>query len=195
MRCIPLLAGEESGSATKTYLNTLITLYAGLGFDGLELAIECIADRMEAFEETGRQLAERLHQHLSTGCCKGLTVVGSGPNWGTALQAALILSECSKFVFTGMSLSQYDHGPKETAHESFVIALLADGPARARTKGLLDKVESFGALTYILEEKRLAEALSPLALIIPLNFAAAYLARALGETIPFQIGGKVTVAE
>ena len=190
--CVELRAGKESGSATKSYYNTLLALYAGLGFGGVGGAIAAIAGRMDGFEETGRELAGRLHRHLQTGRSTGLAVIGAGPNYGTALQGALILSECSKRLFTGLSVGQYDHGPKETARDSFVIALQAKGADSERTQKLLERIEAFGATTHLLDEQDLDGPLSPLALILPLNLAAVYLADKLGIEETFSVGGKVT---
>ncbi len=54
-------------------------------------------------------------------------IVGSGPNIATAYEASLILSESTKLCFTGLPMTQYDHGSKETAANSIVIQILANG--------------------------------------------------------------------
>jgi len=186
-KVVPLLAGPERYSSTKTYVNTLVALYTGFGID-CSPAIEALEARQSAYEGWGRKVARRLALEAHS-----FYVVGSGPNIATAQQAALILSESIKRCVAGLPLAQYDHGPKETAAGSIVIFLGAESSAR-RTTETAEKVSAAGAQVIGLEERDVEEQLSPLTLIVPLCFLTAYLMERLGIVEPFSVGGKVTQA-
>ena len=94
-----------------------------------------IADNFERYREQGHKLAEQVLAVRSQFPIHGMYVTGSGPNIGTAYEAALLLSESTKLNFHGLPMAQYDHGPKETAKDSIVIQILAKGPAYERRSG------------------------------------------------------------
>ncbi len=207
IKSILIEAGEEVYSATKSYINTLVVLYQGLGFFAVKEAIKNIQYRMKEFEKIGRKLADGLYSDLKdkkNNCgdykdgnsknrtCKGICILGSGPNWATALQGSLIFTESTKYIFTGMSTAQFDHGPKEAAKNAIVIIINTNGPVCTRTSNLITKLSDFGTKIYVIEEYELAEEFSPLAIIISLNFAAYYLSENLGIKKTFILGDKVT---
>lgn len=92
-----------------------------------------------------------------------------------------------------MPLSQYDHGPKETAQNTIVLTLSAAGKDRQRSATLEEiQATKSNALTLRIEEQALTEALSPLPLITQANFLINDLADLLGVGATFALGGKVT---
>ena len=195
-RVIELHAGVERASATKSFVNTLISLYCGLGFSSeIEEAIQSVEERMNYFEETGRRVASSLTQVLEASDHSGLYVIGSGPNYGVALQGALILSECIKHTFCGLSMGQYDHGPKETAKGSFVLAIHTKNAALSRSRQLMEKIYSYGATVQTIEEFELEDSISPIATIMAINFTAYFVAESLGMKATFDVGEKVTEVE
>ena len=192
-RVIPILAGEEQYSSSKTYVNTLIALFNGFGFSPAQ-SVERIAQNMNRYREQGERLANEVVAVLSQHKIHGMYVTGSGPNIATAYEAALILSESTKLNFHGLPMAQYDHGPKETARDSLVIQVLAKGEAYERTQRLSDVVAKAGAHVFTVEEPEVAENYSVLHTIIPFNFMAYYLALKLNIAETFVVGGKVTEA-
>ncbi len=186
-----LRAGKEEFSATKSYINTLLTLYLGHGQE-VKPALEMISGKMEGYEKTARDMASTIHTFVKQKGFKGAYILGNGPNIATAYEAALILSETTKIPFTGMALAQYDHGPKETARDSIVIVIRTKGRARQRTDSLLKTIRAAGALTLPVEENDLPEPLSPFTTIIPLNLLAWFLAREKGISVTFEVGNKIT---
>ena len=114
------------------------------------------------------------------------------PTRDTALQAALILSESTKLSFQGLSMAQYDHGPKETANNSIVFMINAKGPSYQRSQLLYKTIRTAGAHVFEIEEPDSTEAFSILHNIIPLNFMAYYLAKELGVKDTFVVGDKIT---
>lgn len=190
-RIVELKAGEEVFSSTKTYINTLIALYNGHGIDPTK-AIEKLSNNMKEFDAWGKEAAERLFKIITEGRYKGFYVIGNGPNIATAYQGALMLSETLKYPTIGMSVSTYDHGPKETAKGSAIIVIKSSGPSYRRTNQLFKLVENAGAEVLYIEENDLPEGLSPITAIMPLNFLAHYLKENLHITKTFEVGEKVT---
>ena len=191
---LPIRAGEEHYSSSKTYVNTLVTLFKGFGFSP-EASVALLADRFDEYRKLGEQLANDVFAVLNTHKIHGMYVTGSGPNIATAYEAALILSESTKLNFHGLPMAQYDHGPKETASHSIVIQILAKGEAYERTLRLSDMIAKAGAHVFTVETPDgIDENYSILHNIIPFNFMAYFLALKLdiGET--FVVGGKVTEA-
>ncbi len=193
-RVYPLLAGKEEYSSSKTYVNTLITLYNGLGVDPIQ-AVNAFRQRMKSFETWGQEIAGQIYELMLDKRYKGTYIIGNGPNIATASQAALILSETTKHPFIGMSVAQYDHGPKETAQDSVVIVIRTQGPAKKRTDRLFDLVENAGAHVFYYEENEISEAVSPITNSIPFYFLAHYLSKLLKIKETFAVGSKVTQVE
>jgi glutamine---fructose-6-phosphate transaminase (isomerizing) len=188
---IDIRAGEEWYSSSKTYLNTLLVLFKGFGFDP-SAAVDLLTQKMDVYQAVGQQLADEVFALQQTQKIHGIYITGSGPNIATALEAALILSESTKLNFHGLPMAQYDHGPKETAQNSIVIQILAPGKSRARALQLGDKIAAAGAHVFSVEEPAAAEHFSVLQNIIPFNFMAYYLAQKMGIDETFAIGGKIT---
>lgn len=186
-----LLAGIEDYSSSNTYTNTLLALFKGFGIDASP-AIDLLVKRMKAYETKGRQMAEEVFDLMENGALNGLYILGSGPNLATALQAALILSESTKRNFTGLALAQYDHGPKETAENSIVINIMAQGRSYERAVSLNKKIGGAGAHVILVEEPDTEENFSVLHNIVPFNFMAYHLSKLLGIGDTFLVGGKVT---
>jgi glutamine---fructose-6-phosphate transaminase (isomerizing) len=188
---VGLRAGEEKYSSTKTYVNTLMALIKGLGMNP-EPAISVLRKNANGYKDLGRTMAEKVFNWISSEKIHGIYVTGSGPNIGTAYEAALILSESTKICHTGLPLAQYDHGPKETAAGSIVIQILSKGRAYDRTMRLSETISEAGAHVLTVGEHELPEYLSVLCNIVPFNYMAAFLAELLNIGETFAIGGKVT---
>lgn len=188
---IPLLAGIEQFSSSNTYTNTLLALFKGFGFNAAP-AIDVLVKNMSVYESKGKQFANDIFDLLNKQNIHGIYITASGPNIGTAYQAALILSESTKLTFTAMPMAQYDHGPKETSNSSIVINLLAKGKSYDRTLSLAGKIQTAGAHIFNIEEPEVDENFSVLNNIVPFNFMAYYLAMKLNITETFTVGGKVT---
>ncbi len=190
-KAVLLMAGDEQYSSSNTYINTLLALFKGFGMDASD-AINLLVKRMNRYEECGKQMAGQVFDLINTKPVNGIYILGSGPNIATALQSALILSESTKRNFTGMAMAQYDHGPKETAKNSIVIQVMAEGKSYRRGLALNDKISAAGTTVITVEEPEAAENFSILHNMIPFNFMAYYLAKYLNISDTFLVGGKVT---
>lgn len=191
LEAIEMKAGEEHFSSSKTYINTLLTLFRGLGFDPTD-AVNLFIKKMDEYESKGKKMADEVFDLLQTKKIHGIYITGSGPNVATAMEAALIMSESTKLNFHGLAMAQYDHGPKETAENSIVIQILAKGKSYERTLKLSEKVKASGAAVFTVEEPEAKEHFSILHNIIPFNFMAFYLSQKMGITDTFAVGGKIT---
>lgn len=191
---VDIHAADEKYSSTSTYVNTLIALYNGLGID-VKPAIEHLKENFARYDGWGRKAAARIAALLDEEGALGSYIIGSGPNIATAREAALTISESTKLPFIGMSTAQYDHGPKETAAGTVVIAINVKGRSYERTRKLLDVARDAGAEVIVLEETELDEKISPVSLIVPLNFLMHYLVKELGVNPEFIVGKKVTELE
>lgn len=190
-RNVLMLAGHEDYSSSKTYINTLLALFKGFGFD-VRASLELLRIRMADYEEKGKKMAGELFDILKQKKIHGIYITGSGPNIATALEASLILSESTKMCFTGLPLAQYDHGPKETASGSIVIQIIAKGSNYQRALKLNDVISKAGAHVISVEEPQTEENYSIIHNMLPFNFMAYYLAKKLDIKDTFVVGGKVT---
>ncbi|WP_319502684.1 hypothetical protein [uncultured Draconibacterium sp.] len=185
-----LYSGVEDHIATKTYINTLLVLYLGFGFDPVE-AVQALKKHQAEFEALGTEIGSRIYlkTQRKKRCC--VYILGNGPNIATANVAALVLSQVTRMPVLSMSVSQYEHGFIETAKDSMVIAINHEGREYNRTKRLLKKVNIAGAETYELSNRYVESIFSPVTLPIPFYFAAEYLSQKLKVRTLFQVGDKV----
>jgi glutamine---fructose-6-phosphate transaminase (isomerizing) len=184
-------AGEEQYSSSKTYINTLLLLFKGFGYDP-SVSVDLLVKNIEKYEAKGKQMADEVYEILNNKPIHGIYITGSGPNIGTAMQAALIMSESTKLNFNGLPMAQYDHGPKETAANSIVILIVAKGASYERTMKLSETIKAAGAYVITVEEPEAEEHFSILHNSIPFNFMAYYLSQKMGIGETFTVGGKVT---
>jgi glucosamine--fructose-6-phosphate aminotransferase (isomerizing) len=190
-RTVLLHAGEEKYSSTKTYINTLLALFKGFGFNSAK-AVELLNEKIQHYRQLGEKMADDIFRKVTKERIHGIYLTGSGPNIATAYEASLILSENTKLCFTGLPMAQYDHGPKETSAGSIVIQILAQGKSRDRSLILGDKISKAGAYVITVEETDIDENFSIIHNMVPLNYLAVYLAKKLGVTETFAVGGKIT---
>ncbi len=188
---VSLRAGQEEYSSSKTYINTLLALFKGFQVDVID-AVALLETNFEVYRQKGKEMAELLFETIYNEGCKSIYITGSGPNIGTALQAALILSESTKLNFNGLPMAQYDHGPKETAKGSVVFNIISNGKSYERTVKLEATLKAAGAKVFSIEEPYATENESILHNIIPFNFMAYYLSELLQVPDTFLVGGKVT---
>ncbi len=191
VQIIDIMAGDEQYSSSKTYINTLLALFKGLGFD-IKKALDVMVNKMPEYDRKGQHMANEVYDLIMNRKIHGIYIIGSGPNIATALESALILSESTKLCFNGMSMAQYDHGPKETAADSIVIQIMANGKSYERAQKLTEMIVSSGAYMITVEESEVDEHFSVLHNIIPFNYMAYYLAEKLDITDTFLVGRKIT---
>jgi glutamine---fructose-6-phosphate transaminase (isomerizing) len=189
-----LNAGREDFSSSKTYINTLVVLYNGFGID-IRTSFDNIDAGIEMYREWGEKTAAELAGYIRKERVNGICFIGNGPNIATAYQAALTFSETTKLSATGLALSQYDHGQKESSPGSIVFMIQTEGVTKKRTERLTETLSYTGAQIIPVVESSLHEIISPFSIILRINFLSCYLATALGVKRTFDIGGKITKVE
>jgi len=191
-KVINIHAGDELLLPTKTFINTMIVLYLGLGFNP-EPAISVLKKKIHEFEETGLELGKLILKQIKKKGIKGIYVLSCGTNVATAHHAALVLSEISRIPVVSMPVSQFNHGFKETSKNSMVIAINHnDSLANNYISGVLKTVRMAGGNTYELNQSYTEEKLGPLTFPVYFFFAAEFLAKKLKIKNPFEVGTKIT---
>lgn len=186
-----IFSGKENFSSTKSYINTLIILYLGLGFEPF-LAIEELNKNFKNYQESAQDNAQKIFNYIQKNK-NGLYILGSGPNIATAYESALTLTETTKIAWTGMSLAQFDHGPKEASADSVIIILNASEKDKQRSDLLKHTLNDLSNCLIIeLDEENIEQIFSPITLITRLNLIMADLAKLLKIEETFQIGDKIT---
>ncbi|RIJ47635.1 hypothetical protein D1614_13710 [Maribellus luteus] len=191
---ILLHSGIEKRIPSKTYLNTLLVLYLGFGFDPREV-IQVYKKELSYFEETGAELGELIRRRIKGWYKKSIYILGNGPNIATADLAAMILSEVLKKPVQSISASNYDHGYKETSKNTLVIAINHKGPEKSRTRQLLKTIEKAGGEVFELKDAKVDAVYSPLTYPLIFFFAAEYLLDKLKVKSIFEVGKKVTIVD
>jgi glucosamine--fructose-6-phosphate aminotransferase (isomerizing) len=192
-------AGEERAvAATKTYtaqLAVLAAFWAAWAGDR-ELSAALAADAPAAVEAAlategaVRAVADRL------AAADRLIVAGRGFNYATALETALKVEETCYLAAMPFSAADLLHGPVAMIEPHYPVVLFApDGAARDGVLGLEGELRRRGAETFVVADqaartagaagvvtlpRRLPEALSPLAAVVPGQLLALHLSLARG---------------
>lgn len=188
---INLYAGKEDTIPSKTFINSLLIMYLGFGFDPGKV-VRVLNDEISFFNERGEELGELIYKRIKWNWKKGIYIIASGHNMATANQAALVLSQVTKLPVVSMSMSQYEHGFIETAQNTLVIAINHDGPDYKRTHNVLRVIRKAGGKTFELKKPLVETIYSPITFSVPFFFAANYLSEKLKNFNVFDVGKKVT---
>lgn len=198
---LPLVAGNETTVATKTYLNSLACLWLlcqnwhhGRS-DEDYLTLLRLADAAEQLLNDTDEISEYWIEQLSQ--VQQLYFLGHGPHVTTARQAAMMLGEWAKRPAIGTSIGAFRHGPIEVvAPGTGVVILGARGITDTSTENLVSDLRSYGATVVpIIEgqsiqpqktDRDFDEMLSPLLDILPTQLFSEAMARHLGITPGFR---------
>ncbi len=157
---LELRSGEEkSVLATKTYINTIGVLnrlaieVAYLRGELNEDAYDTVLDELKAIPKAIEFSLPNIRKQI-----KGIApyfkfasncfVLGSGPDYGAALEASLKLKEGSRLFSQAYSTAEFPHGPITLADESsWILAMIPPekGQRRDMILKLLKKVKKRGA--------------------------------------------------
>lgn len=186
-----LFAGKEERIPSKTYLNTLLVLYLGFGFDPRDV-LQVYKTDLGYFERVGIELGELIRTNIRSLRRKCIYILGNGPNIASAEIAALVLSEALKIPVFSMSASEYDHGFKETSKNILALAITHHGPEYQRTRSLLKTIRKAGGDVFELSDPRIDSLFSPLTFPLYFFFAAEYLSHKRKIRSIYEVGKKVT---
>ena len=138
---IPLLAGTETSvAATKTYIASLFTVLMLVGSWAKESGL------LEAASRTPNLLTEAWAMDWSEGTAtltqaRNMYIIGRGPTFGIAQEAALKLKETCGIHAEAFSEAEVRHGPMELVKKDFPVLLFVPGD-RAST-GFCSLVDDF----------------------------------------------------
>lgn len=205
---LPVLAGEESLLATKTYINSLAVLWLlarqwGGVLDGSEGdTLAAVAGRIESLLARADSVAGRWLGAF--GQVDSLLFVGHGPHAATARQAAMTVSELAKQPTLFASVGAFRHGFIEITQPGLgVVVFAAPGRTHTSAHSLATELSGYGARVLVVENGRtwdvaevadgpaLDEFLSPMVDVIPAQMFAEALTRSAGITPGFRHISKV----
>jgi glucosamine--fructose-6-phosphate aminotransferase (isomerizing) len=208
---LPIQAGQESGVATKTYLNSLAVLWllarrwGNNHNQGVGRILEQIASACERLVADADATADRWLDVL--GPAERLVFIGHGPHLATARQSAMMLAERARVAAIGTGVGAFRHGPIEIAQPGLGVVIFAP-PGRSRVSALAMSADlaDYGASVLIVEHGRgrgtgepagvseagIDEFLAPMLDVIPAQLFADALARKLQVGPGFRHIGKVT---
>jgi glutamine---fructose-6-phosphate transaminase (isomerizing) len=207
---LPLHAGDELAvAATKTYTASLCVvaqLAAALAADdSLARELDSIAASVaRQILETGDAGAAVETAATWSSCA----VVGRGPNYGTAFEAALKIKELTAITAEPYAPADLLHGPIAIVEPGFpLVAIAPSGPARPAMEDLLEAVRRRGGAPVVLSDSpelasegeqllrlvAVPEWLSPLVAVVPVQLLAAGIAERRGVDVDHPFGlSKVT---
>lgn len=151
--CLPLHAGaERSVAATKSYIAALAAL--------LQLTAHWAEDPdlLAALERLPGWLAAALEQDWRAALeplasASDLLVVGRGPGFAIAQEAALKLKEAAALHAEAFSAAEIQHGPLELVREGYpVLAFRQEDASRDSVRSLLARLQAKGARVFVAEE-------------------------------------------
>lgn len=206
---LPLMAGEETLIASKTYINALAILWllarkVSGRWTGEEWDIlNGLCQRVEEIVACAPDTAERIARHIDVH--QPLIFLGHGPHAVTARQAAMVVSEWAKVAALNAGIGAFRHGFIEHAQAGTgVVVFAAPGRTSDSACELAHELDGYGVNVLMVEngvmqplqEKSepvggVDEFLSPILDIIPVQFFAEALQRALGLEPRFRYISKV----
>ncbi len=149
---------EKSILATKTYTNTLSLLSKlaielaymnkSINEDAYSVAMQELMGIPKVIKESLQQFRKQIREQIPHYKFSPINfVLGSGPDYGTALEISLKLIEGARLFSQAFSTAEFPHGPITLADESAWILALIPNEGRRRTSilKLLDKVKKRGA--------------------------------------------------
>ena len=209
---IKLLAGEEHGVATKTYMNALClsSLLAaqlcGEDINGTLKAMLSACDEMQAYLANWEDKVEEIDTIF--GKISNVMVIGRGPSMASALNAALNQKEAAWLFTEGMNAAEFRHGPLELADENMKLIVMEGDRTTSRFNSMMaEEVHQYGGDVLWIGNQppagiknihfpEVADNARPLIELLPLQLLAYLLAnRKNMEAGKFRHIGKVVMKE
>jgi glucosamine--fructose-6-phosphate aminotransferase (isomerizing) len=196
---------EKAGPKTRSYTAGLMVMYLfsiGLGalvrpqdsqrFLELRKNLDSVCGVVEAtLKNTEKRVVELAEKYKNL---KDLFVVGGGPNYATALEAAIKLKEASLIHAEGVEVEEMAHGLLAVLDdETGLIAIAPPGKSYTRTLDIVNAANTIGSPTISMVSEEdvelskistevirmpsgIEELFSPTLYIVPLQMLSYYLA-------------------
>ncbi|MFD2612315.1 SIS domain-containing protein [Paenibacillus gansuensis] len=155
---LPLLAGEESTTSSKTYTATLavtLLLCNVIAKRSLVQPIHAIRTAASAFESVSGHLNSLPWDEITNWLIEAnaIYLIGRGPAVSTAFQGALTFKELVKVPAESMEAAQFRHGPLETVNENTVVFVFASpAPTRKLALSFVTELVACGAKVIVIEQ-------------------------------------------
>lgn len=190
-------AGKELAvTATKSYVAELMTIFMltlelarkqeaeAENFAQLQrellMAPSLVAKTIQSIDEQTRQLATMYRNKLF------FFILGSGPNYATALEGALKLKEACNIYAEGFASREFLHGPIQLVDERTPVLFIFTPDEIGTISGMVETLSKFGAPVISVSEKPIkVEEISNEILCIPESFPKIF--SPLLYVIPFQL--------
>ncbi|MEM2714972.1 MAG: SIS domain-containing protein, partial [Candidatus Bathyarchaeia archaeon] len=159
---IPRSGKEIAIPATKTYVAQLAAIFmfavelAALkgGRSNVNTLREKLLTVPSLIEEIFRSRKENIRETAAKYRDKNLVfILGSGPNYATALEAALKLKEASMVFAEGFAAREFLHGPIRLVDERTLIMVISTAEESGEYADLLRSFRSFGAKVISVSEE------------------------------------------
>ncbi|WP_037581367.1 SIS domain-containing protein [Sporolactobacillus terrae] len=212
-----LCAGQEKGSTTKTFMNTLLALHLLINTIETSGKIESqdIMNLISITANLTESLMDETNKFISTlkisdqNTLDPLHLIARGPTLATALQSSLVLSETTGIFSQALSGGTFRHGPYEltgTQHRALIFA--PSGKTQSLLLKLAKELYRNGSKIILISDTKenvpyfkltlptVNEDLAPLLYFLPVEFFIWNLAKKRGrEPGIMQNMGKVTKFE
>ncbi len=213
---LPMMAGQEDGPATKTYVNTLALSYltastlAGNDIQTTVALLREVAAMQRTLLDQREEIVSSVIDFLPDP--NFINLIARGSSVSSTHAGALILKETSKLFTEPITSAAFRHGPIETVrtpgHAAFVFA--TEERTRCININLAEEMASLGSKVILITSEDgpsqgnllrvvlpdAPQGLSPLLEIMPLEFVSMEYAVRRGHPIgEFVVGGKVTEVE
>ena len=197
---LPLFAGEEAGTSSKTFVATMALLHLladavlNEGMLSLVSTQQLVADMGNLIKTLGHEIEGFLSRF---GDFSSVIFTGRGPGLVSATQGALITQEMTQIPAAGLSAGQFRHGPIEAAGPHALLVIFA--PSGATTELLVKlagDTADYGSPTWLITDTsvqvagqenlfisrlpQVSEALSPLLSIVASEFLGVAIAKRKG---------------
>lgn len=211
---IPRSGKEKAVPATKTYVSQLMSIFMfavelaeeNLSVDMLARTRNELFSAPQLINQTLESLSLQIHKLAEKYKQKNVIfILGSGPNYATALEAALKLKETCMVFAEGFATREFLHGPMRLVDERTLVIMLVSPNELETELELCRSLRSFGAPVVLITEKNvscaglyeaaddvvlvpsgLPEVFSPLVYVVPIQLFAYYdsVLRGLNPDIP-----------
>jgi len=199
---LPRSGKEKAVPATKTYVTQLMSIFmfsvelarGNLNTDEYRRVRNELFEVPRLLEQTLESLNSQIQKIAEKYKQKNVIfILGSGPNYATALEAALKLKETCMVFAEGFATREFLHGPMRLVDERTLVIMLAPPDELDTDLELCRSLRSFGAPVVLVTEKDVSSAslfeatddvilvpsglhdvFSPLLYVVPIQLLAYY---------------------
>ncbi len=185
---IPLCAGAEHHTTSKTYTNSIAALLS---------VARWLMDDPSSAENLWRQAAEEMarlircaHDYLPAVLatlqeCTSVAIIGSGASLANACQAQLVLTEVAHLPAIAYTPGQFLHGPIEAIDRRFCAIVLDTMAGEGQTDKIIDEIMRYEGRVVCISTKTETAARDGIA-SIPLRWPLPMFAEVL-EIVPIEL--------